>query len=127
MTAKTYGTLVRIIAVALAVLVAVGIVRQWSLLVPLAGVMVALIIANVARRFVKEVMNDERSRRVDEQAAALTYRTFTIVMGMLALAGMVLRGSLPPWATTAAETLAYAVCGLMVLHRVVSGYYGRKS
>jgi uncharacterized membrane protein len=89
--------------------------------------MVALIIANVARRFVKEIMNDERSRRIDEQASALTYRIFTVATAAVVLVGMMLRGNLPSWAGAAAETMAYAVCGLMLLHWAVSGYYGRKS
>ncbi len=91
MNAKIYGTLMRVIAVLLALLIAVGIVLEWPLYVPVIAIMIALVIANVTRRFVKEIMADERSRRIDERAASLTYRIFCIVIATFVLVALMLR------------------------------------
>lgn len=127
MTGKNYGTMMRIVAVTLAILIAVGIARQWPLYVPIIAIMLAMVVASVARRFVGEIMADERNRSIDEKAGAATYRIYTTVAGVVVLVAMMLRSSLPSWVTTAGETMAYAVCGLMLMHWAVSSYFGRKS
>lgn len=126
MSAKNYGILMRVMAVGLAAFIAVSIILELPVYVPLTGVMLALVIASIFRQFVKEVMTDERNRHIEEKASAITYRTYTIITAMFALIVLMLRSSLPPWAATAAETLAYSVCVLMLMHLVSTKYYSGK-
>ena len=126
MSAKAYRNLVRIAAVCLGALVAASIALELPLYVPLIGFMVTLVLAVVFRRSVKEVLSDERNRRIEEKATSAAYRIFTVFAAALALAGMMLRGILPEWAGTAAETLAYSVCVLMLTHLASSRYYSSK-
>jgi uncharacterized membrane protein len=123
MSAKTYGIVMRLVAVGLAALIASGIVLQLPLYVPLLAVTAALLLATVVRRFVREVMADERSRRIEEKAASMTYRIYTVAAAAFALVVLTLRAGLPSWCEVAGQTVAYAVCGLMLLHLAVSRYY----
>lgn len=126
MTASTYSTLMRIIAFTLAALIAVSIVLQLPMYVPLLLIMVALLLAGILRRRVKEVMLDERNRRIDERATAASYRVYTILTAAIALIAMVLRGSLPEWAFIAGQALAYSLCALMLIHLAFTNYYEKK-
>jgi uncharacterized membrane protein len=126
MSAAAYGTLMRIIAFALAALIAVSIVLELPLFVPVLVIMVALLIAGILRRRVKEVMADERNLRIYEKATAASYRVYTIVAAVLALVAMILRSSLPEWAFIAGQTLAYSICALMLIHLAFTGYYETK-
>ncbi len=126
MSAKTYSMLMKVIAVALAALIAISVVRELPLYIPVLGVMVALAIASIFRRLVKETISDERNRRIDEKATALSYRIYTIVTAAFILIVMMLRSSLPSWVGIAGETLAYSLCGLMLMHLASTKYYGRK-
>jgi uncharacterized membrane protein len=126
MSAKTYGTLMRAIAAALAALIAVSIVLELPLYVPVLGIIVALVLASAFRRLVKEIMTDERNRRIDEKATATSYRIYTIVTAMVVLTVLMLRSSLPSWVGIAGETLAYSLCGLMLVHLASRSYYGKK-
>jgi uncharacterized membrane protein len=116
----------RVIAVALAALVAVSIVLELPLFVPVIAIAVALVISSVCRRFVKEIMTDERDRSIQEKATSLSYRIFTIASAAFALTAMMLRSQLPEWGSISAQTLAYAVCALLLLHQAGTRYYGRK-
>lgn len=126
MSVKAYTLMMRIIAFALAAVIAVSVIREWTLLVPLASIMVALSIATLLRRTVKEVMADERSRRIDEKAASMSYRIFVIATAVFVLVVLMLRASLPSALAAAGQTLAYAVCGLMLLHLFFTRYYDKK-
>ncbi len=126
MNAKSYALVMRIVAVVLAALVAVSIVLELPLYVPLLAVMAALVAAVIIRRSVKEVMSDERNRRIDEKATAAAYRIYTISAAAFALVVLMLRSSLPSWAGVAGETVAYAVCGLMLLHLASTKYFSSK-
>ena len=101
-------------------------VRALPLYVPLVAVMVILVAAVVLRRSVKEVMSDERNRRIDEKATSLSYRIFTVLGAVFALVALTLRDSLPSWAGVAGETVAYSVCGLMLIHLASSRYFSSK-
>jgi uncharacterized membrane protein len=116
----------RIIAFTLAALIAVSIVLQLPMYVPLLLIMVALLLAGILRRRVKEVMLDERNRRIDERATAASYRVYTILTAAIALIAMVLRGSLPEWAFIAGQALAYSLCALMLIHLAFTNYFEKK-
>ena len=126
MSAKTYGTWMRVIAAALAALIAVSIVLELPLYVPVLSFMVALVLAGAFRRLVREIMIDERNRRIENKATVTSYRIYTIVTAMVALTVLMLRSSLPSWVGIAGETLAYSLCGLMLAHLASRRYYGKK-
>ena len=126
MSAKTYATLTRLIAAALAALTALSIVLELPLYAPLLAVMVALVLASALRRSVTEVITDERNRRIDEKATVTTYRIYTVGTAMSVLTVLLLRNSLPSWVGIAGQTLAYALCGLMLVHIASSRYYTKK-
>lgn len=126
MSAKTYSICMRVIAIALAAFIALSIVRELPLYFPLVGIMLALVIASILRRSVKEIMVDERNRRIYEKATAISYRIYTIVTAAFALIALMLKNSLPLWVSIAGETLAYSLCGLMLLHLASTKYYGTK-
>jgi len=125
MTARTYRIIMRVIAPILAALIAIGIVLEWPLYIPFLAIAVALVAAGLLRRLVKEIMTDERSRRIDEKATVLAYRLYAWVTAAVVLVVLTLRSSLPSWVGVAGETLAYSLCGLMLVHLMTYTYYGR--
>ncbi len=126
MSSKTYAMFTAVLSFLLAMFIAVSIIKQTSILLPLGGVIAAILLLRLCRRFVKEIMVDERTRRIDERASAASYRVFTIVMGILALVLIMLRTKLSFEYRIAAETIAYSVCALMLIHLAFRSYYRRK-
>jgi uncharacterized membrane protein len=126
MNAKTYSTVMRIVAAALGAFIAVSIFLELPLYVPLIGVMLALLAATISRRLVKEVIADERNRRIDEKAASISYRIYTLFTAAVVLITMMLRSGLPDWVGIASQTLAYSLCGLMLVHLVSTKYYSSR-
>jgi len=116
----------RIAAVVIAGVVALSIVLELPLYVPLLAIMAVLVVAVVVRRSVKEIMADERSRRIQEKSTDAAYRIYTVMAAVFALATLMLRSRLAPWFGIAGETVAYSVCGLMLLHLVCSRYFATK-
>ena len=109
-----------------AMLVAVSVVLQTSILLPLGVIIAALLLMNVCRRLTKEIMVDERVRRIDEKAASAAYRVFSMVVAIIALALMMLKSSLAPEFSLIGTTLAYSVCALMLIHLAFYYYSGSR-
>lgn len=126
MSVKTYRLLMRIIVVVLAGIIAASVVMELPLYVPLIGIMISLVVVSVCRHFVKDIMSDERSRRIEEKATDMSYRIYTIIAAIFALVVLMLKNILPSWMGIAGETLAYSVCGLMLVHLVTVAYYQRR-
>jgi uncharacterized membrane protein len=126
MTAKTYRMLMRVLAIAIAMTVAYSIVAELPFLVPLSVIVAAIVLAIILRHMTREIMVDERVSRIEEKASAMSYRVFTVVAGILTLGLILFRSSLPPALTTVGETLAYTVCGIMLIHLGSRYYYKSK-
>lgn len=126
MSVKTYRLLMRIIVVVLAGIIAASVVMELPLYVPLIGIMISLVVVSVCRHFLKDIMSDERSRRIEEKATDMSYRIYTIIAAIFALVVLMLKNILPSWMGIAGETLAYSVCGLMLVHLVTVAYYQRR-
>ena len=126
MSASTYSTIMRVIAVGLAALIAASIIAELPLYVPVLAIMLALVSAGILRRRLKDIMVDERNLRIYELATGITYRVFTVAAAAISLIAMMLRSSLPEWAFIAAQTLAYSVCVLMLIHLAFTSYYSKK-
>ncbi len=126
MNTKTFKLCQRIIVVTVAMLVAVSVAFEAPILFPLGVVIAGLLLMSLCRRLTKEIMVDERVRRIDEKAASAAYRVFSILMAMIALTLIMFRTSLPPAFEIIGTTLAYSVCALMLIHLAFYSYYGSR-
>lgn len=126
MTARAYRWCALFIVVALAAFIGWSVVSGMPVYVAVGGVVVAMLLLRLCRRFTKEVMVDERVQRVNEKASAVSYRIFSIVVAILALVLISVGATVPGTFGTVGQTLAYAVCGLMVMHLAFYQYYARK-
>ena len=126
MSAKTYRFCTLIIVIALAALIAWSILVGMPVFLPIVGVVVAMLLIGLCRRFTREIMVDERIRQVNEKAAAISYRISSIAMAILGVGLIILRQSLPPTFSIVGETLAYSVCVLMLIHLTFYYYYAHK-
>ncbi len=116
MSAKTYRTLTGAIVFALAMLVSLSLARSWPSYVLIVGLAIAMASIRLLQQLTREVMVDERVKRLNEKASAISFRIFTIVVAIVALGLVVFRGESSETMKIAGETLAFAVCGLMLLH-----------
>jgi len=126
MSAKTCRFFTQATVIALAAFIAWSVIMEMPVFLPVAGVVVALLLIRLFRRFTKQIMVDERLHRINEKAAAISYRIFSIVMAVTGVALITLRHSLPDTFSIVGETLAYSVCVFMLIHLVFYYYYGRK-
>jgi len=126
MSARTYDLLMRLIAVVLAMFIAISIVREAPFYLALIGVMVALLLASNLRHRVKEIMVDERSHRINEKATSISYRIYTIATAAFVLIALSFKNSLPSWAFISSTTLAYSLCGLLLIHQACTKYLSKK-
>ena len=126
MSAKSYRFCTLVIVVALAALIAWSVVMEMPVFLPIGGVVIALLLIRLCRRFTREIMVDERIHQINEKAAAISYRIFSIAMAILGVGFITLRQSLPPAFSIVGETLVYSVCALMLIHLAFYYYYGHK-
>jgi uncharacterized membrane protein len=126
MSAKTNRFCSLVIVVALAAFIAWSVIMEMPVFVPIAGIAVALLLVRICRRYTKEIMVDERLQKINEKAAAISYRIFSIVMAVLGVVFIAMRQTLPPEFGIAGATLAYSVCALMLIHLAFYYYYGKK-
>ena len=71
-------------------------------------------------------MVDERTYQINEKAAAISYRIFSIAMAILGVGLIISRQSLPIEFTTIGETLVCSVCALMLIHMAFYYYYDHR-
>jgi len=126
MSAKTNRFCSLVIVIALAAFIAWSVIMEMPIFVPIAGFAVALLLIRLCRRYTKEIMVDERLQKINEKAAAISYRIFSIVMAVLGVAFITVRHTLPSEFGIVGATLAYSVCALMLMHLAFYNYYGKK-
>ncbi len=126
MTARAYRFSTLTIVAALAAFISWSLARGMPVYFALGGVVAAMLLIRLCRRLTKEIMVDERIRRVNEKASAVSYRIFTVAAALLALVLLSIRATLPPTFSIVGQTLIYAACGLMLIHLAFYEYYGRK-
>jgi len=108
-----------------------GVLIGWSaavgqFLVPIAVVAIGLVLMQLCKSRVTEVMEDELVHRLSEKASYMTLRVSLLPMAVLGAVFMALsiRGS--PVLREIGLTLAFAVCVLLLLHIGFYTYYSRK-
>ena len=126
MSAKTNRLCTFVIVMALGAFVAWSVIKEVPVYVIIAGVAIALLLVRVCRRYTKEIMVDERLQKINEKAAAISYRIFSIVMALLSVVFIAMKQNLPPEFNIVSATLAYSVCALMLIHLGFYYYYGKK-
>jgi uncharacterized membrane protein len=126
MTSGSYQTLIRIIAFLLGAIIALATVMELPVWVPFIAIMLALVIADIARRSVTAITTDERNNHIFEKATTLSYRIYTWTIAVIAIVTMVNRSVFPDWVWIAGQTLAYSLCAFMLLHLALTRHYEKR-
>ncbi len=126
MSARTNRICSLIIVLALAVFIAWAIIMEMPVFVPIAGFVVALLLVRLCRRFTTEIMVDERLQKINEKASAISYRISSILMAIVGIVFIAARNTLPSEFEIVGSTLAYSVCGIMLIHLAFYSYYKNK-
>jgi len=113
------------------IVIIMGALVGWSVaignaIIPIPVVIGGLLLLYLLRKRVKEVIEDERIHKINEQASRVTLQVFGIVA---ALTGAILialsHGGLSDF-RQAGFTLAYSVCFLLIIHLILLSYFTRK-
>jgi uncharacterized membrane protein len=126
MTGKTFKFATVLLTIALAIVVSVSIF-SGNLYIPVIAVIVALIVRYILQRSTREVMRDERTRHVNERAAALTVQICVPLAAVVAVALLALRKNISPELFMAGNTLAYFSCFVLLVHSALYSYLNRRS
>lgn len=115
-----------IVTMIIAVLVGWSVTGEVNVFIPLLGIGTGATVLYLLKRQVKEVMEDERSHHIDEQAARTAVGIFAPAAVLVALVLIVLSNSVLPGYKQAGIVLAYSGCALMVLYHIAHLYHNRK-
>ena len=125
MTAKGLRMATAVIAVILAIVVGWSIVAH-NFIVPIIVIVLAVGLSYLLRRGTREVTQDERTSLVYEKAAGSTIRICVPIAGLGAVIILALQDHLSADMISAANTLAYAACVILLVHLGFYSYYSRK-
>ncbi|MGC9445030.1 MAG: DUF2178 domain-containing protein [Candidatus Methanospirareceae archaeon] len=108
-----------------------GAAIGWSVavgqfLVPIAAVAIGLVLMQLCKSRVTEVMEDELVHRLSEKASYMTLRVALLPMAVLGAVFIALSIGGLPVLKEIGLTLAFAVCALLLLHIGFYAYYSRK-
>jgi len=96
---------------------------EMPVYVSTAGIVVALLLMSLCRRYTREIMVDERVQKINEKASAISYRISTILMAIIGIVFIALSNNLPSEFEIVGSTLAYSVCVIMLIHLAFYYYY----
>ena len=125
MSIKTY-TAIRILVVAIMATLTVWAVAQGNALIPIPVFIAAMVILLLFRRGVKEIVVDERIYSIAEKASLIALRIFGIAAAIIGATLVALGWDSSSDLYKIGLTLAYSVCGLMVIYYIAYIYYNRK-
>ena len=125
MSIKTY-TAIRILVVAIMATLTVWAVAQGNALIPIPVFIAAMVILLLFRKRVREVVVDERVYSIAEKAAYFAFRVFVIAAAVIGATFVALGQGAVPELEPVGFTLAYSVCGLMLIYYIAYIYYNRK-
>ncbi|MBN1455955.1 MAG: DUF2178 domain-containing protein [Methanomicrobia archaeon] len=108
-----------------------GAAIGWSVavgeyLVPIAVVAIGLVLMQLCKSRVTEVMEDELVYRLSEKASYMTLRVSLLPLAVLGAVFIALSKSGSPVLNEIGLTLAFLVCALLLLHIGFYTYYSRK-
>jgi uncharacterized membrane protein len=126
MTKRTFKIFTVAIAVALALIVSWSI-NAGNAYIPIIAVFVALGIKYLARKSTRDVLQDERTHRINEKASALTVQVCIPLAALAAIVLISLRSHISVEMYIAGNVMAYFSCIVMLVHVALYSYYNRKS
>jgi uncharacterized membrane protein len=111
-------------------IIMVGLI-SWAIVsgnawIPIPVIIAALVIQLFVRRRVKEVVVDERVYSIAEKASLVAFRIFGIAAAVIGATLVALGWQSASDLYKIGLTLAYAVCGLLVIYYIAYIYYNRK-
>jgi uncharacterized membrane protein len=101
-------------------------VSQGNYWIPIPAVIAALVIMLLFRRGVKEIVVDERVYSIAEKAAYLAFRIFGIAAAVIGATFVALGFEAVPELYPIGLTLAFSVCGLVLIYYIAYTVYKRK-
>ncbi|MFA6255395.1 MAG: DUF2178 domain-containing protein [Patescibacteria group bacterium] len=125
MTLKQFQTIKLVTVVILAIIFSRSIIYE-NYLVPVVVLVISTLVLWYLRRYVKEVIADERDWQTAGKAASLAiqiYAWFAVIVMIVLYAQRDLNPSYLP----IAATLAYSTCFLMLLYALIFRYYHKFS
>lgn len=125
MTLKRYrlATVIMLVIVAASVGWAVTSGNAW---IPAPVIIAAIVIGILCRKSVKELAVDERVTNISEKALAFASGIFLIVAAPIGLTFIALGQEAVPELEPIGLTLAFSVCGLVLIYYIAYLYYNRK-
>jgi uncharacterized membrane protein len=126
MTRRTFKISTIIIAIALALIVGWSI-TAGNAYIPVIAVFLALGVKYLVRKSTRDVIQDERTRHINEKASALTVQIFIPLAALAAIVLISLRQYFSPEMYAAGNTLAFFSCIVMLVHVALYSYFNRKS
>jgi uncharacterized membrane protein len=125
MSFKTY-TAIRIFVIIIMAGLISWAVTSGNVWIPAPVIIAAIVILLLFRRGVKKVVVDERIYSIAEKASYLAFRVFGIAAAVIGATLVALGQKTVPEMEPIGFTLAYAVCGLMVIYYIAYTCYKRK-
>jgi uncharacterized membrane protein len=119
-------TIIRIVVIVIMAGLIGWAVTSGNALIPIPVAIAAMVILLLFRRGVKEVVVDERIYSIAEKASLITFRIFGIAAAVIGATLVALGQKTVPEMEPIGFTLAYAVCGLMVIYYIAYTCYKRK-
>jgi uncharacterized membrane protein len=121
MTAKAFRLSTLVMIIILGGLIIWTILAGVPVYIPVIGIIVAMAIKLIIKKYTTETLADERLRSIGSRAISISYRVLATVMALLGMAFIVFKESLPYEFGIIGATLAFAVCVMLILQ--VSLYY----
>jgi uncharacterized membrane protein len=125
MSFKTFTVIKMFVVIIMAGLVGWAVV-SGNALIPIPVAIAALVILLLFRKGVKEVVVDERIYSIAEKASLVAFRVFGIAAALIGATLVALGQEVVPEMEPIGFTLAFAVCGLMVIYYIAYTCYKRK-
>jgi uncharacterized membrane protein len=114
------------LTIIIAVIVAWSIAAEASVIIPLAAIGAGMLILYLLKRRLKDVIEDERSRLINEKTAKTTLSIFLPVFGTAAVILTVIGDNALIKDLEIGTLSSYTACALMILYYIVHIYYERK-
>lgn len=121
MTAKTFRLSTLAIVVILGGLIIWSILSDMPVYIPVAGIVAAMGVKYILRRFTTETLADERLKSIGNRAITISYRVLSSCMAVLGIIFIILKNSLPYEFGIIGATLAFSVCVMLIVQ--VTMYY----
>jgi len=126
MNKKKFQMVRLLIIIILTIFISWAINSGVSVFVALFGIGIALVFQYLLRKQVTEILEDERSHRINEQAAMTTLNIFIPLVTLVAVTLIVIRNNMLPEYREIGTILSYSVCMLIIIYQAARLYHEKK-